>query len=302
VRGPDVNASARDCTLEPAGEGRLALRLGLGQVDGLAEAEAEALVAARGDGYATVEEIRRRAGVTRAALERLAAADAVRSLGLDRRSALWAVRGEAQPAALPLFAAAGLPEQGGEAGTRLPEMPLSEHVVQDYRTLRLSLKAHPMALLRPHYARLRLMTTAEAVAAPDGRRVRTAGVVLVRQKPGSANGVVFVTVEDETGIANLVIWRRVAARFRPVVMGARVVAVEARVQRAEGVTHLVVERMTDRSGDLALLSEDAQRAMGDRGLARADEVLRPVRPDRRTQSPRVHPRDVRVIPKSRDFH
>ena len=136
---------------------------------------------------------------------------------------------------------------------------------------------------------------------PTARGWRLPGVVLVRQKPGSANGVIFVTVEDETGIANLVIWRRVAARFRAAVMGARLVAVRAQVQRAEGVTHLVVERMEDRSADLALLSEDAQRAMAEKGLARADEVLRPVGGDRRGQAPRAHPRDARLIPKSRDF-
>jgi error-prone DNA polymerase len=204
-------------------------------------------------------------------------------------------------AALPLFAAAGIAGEGAESEPALPGMPLSEHVVQDYQTLRLSLKAHPMALLRAHFDRLGMMTAARAVAAPNGARVAVAGVVLVRQKPGSANGVVFVTIEDETGIANLVIWRRVAARFRPVVMGARLVGLRAQVQRAEGITHLVVERMEDRSADLALLSEDAQRAMAEKGLARADEVLRPVGPDRRGPNPRAHPRDVRVIPGSRDF-
>ena len=300
VRGADVNHSARDCTLE-AGEGALALRLGLGMVEGLGEAEAQALVAGRGAGYGDPAAIRR-AGVSRAALETLAAADAFRSLGLDRRGALWAVRGMAAAAPLPLFAAAGVAETGAEPAAALPEMPLGEHVVQDYRMLGLSLKAHPVALLRAHLDRLGVVSTAAAGAAAHGRRVHTAGVVLVRQKPGSANGVIFVTIEDETGIANLVIWRRVAARFRAAVMGARLVRVTARVQRAEGVTHLVVERMEDRSGDLALLSEDAQRAMGDKGIARADEVLSPVAAGRPGHGPPAHPRAVRVMPKSRDFH
>jgi len=299
VRAPDVNRSDRDCTLEP-GQGGLALRLGLRMVDGLGKAEAEALVAGRGAGYGDPAAIRR-TGVSRAALEKLAAADAFRSMGLDRRAALWAVRGMAAGAPLPLFAAAGVAEAAGDSPA-LPEMPLSEHVVQDYRTMRLSLKAHPMALMRVHFDRLGMLTAAQAVAAPNGARVATAGVVLVRQKPGSANGVVFVTVEDETGIANLVIWRRVAARYRAAVMGARLVAVHATVQRAEGVTHLVVERMEDRSADLALLSEDAQRAMADKGLARADEVRRTVGPDPRGQAPRAHPRNTRIMPKSRDFH
>ncbi len=305
VRGADINASAWDCTLEPAGPG-LAVRLGFRMIDGLREDEAAALVAARGEGYAEVSEIRQRSGVLRATLERLAAADAFRSLGLDRRQALWAVRGEATGAALPLFAAAGVPEQGGERPARLPQMPLSEHVVQDFQTTRLSLKAHPMTFLRAGLTRQRILTTAAAVAAPNGARVAVAGVVLVRQKPGSAKGVVFVTLEDETGIANIVVWKRVAAAFRPVVMGARVLLVRGRVQRAEGITHVVAERLVDRTSDLALLSEDAVAEMGDRGLARADEVRRPVSEDARVkpsrQNPRGHPRDVRVIPKSRDFH
>lgn len=312
VRGPDVNHSDWDCTLEPA-EGGFATRLGLRMIDGLREDEARALVEARGAGYGSAAEIRVRARLARASLERLAAADAFRSLGLDRRAALWSVRGEALARPLPLFAATETPEGGADAPAELPEMPLSEHVVQDFQTTRLSLKAHPMEFLRPRLAGQRIRTTAAAVAAPDGARVSVAGVVLVRQKPGSAKGVVFVTVEDETGIANVVVWKRVAARFRAVVMGARVLLVRGRVQRAEGITHIVAETLIDRTGDLALLSEDAVREMGDHGLARADEVKTPVDEDARTkprrsyaepsrQNPRGHPRQVRIIPKSRDFH
>ncbi len=332
VRAPDIDASDWDSTLEPLDaapsstasavssgaavapsderpEGleerppRLALRLGLRMVDGVREDEARALVAARGAGYGAVSEIRRRSGVSRAALERLAAADAFRSLGLDRREALWAVRGEPRDAPLPLFAAAEAAEQAPERPAPLPEMPLSEHVVQDFQTTRLSLKAHPMAFLRDRLAAARVSPCAAAVAAGNGARVAVAGVVLVRQKPGSAKGVVFVTLEDETGIANIVVWKRVAAAFRPVVMGARLMLVRGRVQRAEGVTHIVAERLVDRTGDLALLAEDAVAGLGDRGLARADEVARPVQEDRRgrAQNPRGHPRDVRIVPKSRDF-
>ncbi|MEM9148358.1 MAG: error-prone DNA polymerase [Pseudomonadota bacterium] len=309
VRGPDANASDWDCTLEPADTG-FAVRLGLRLVDGLREDEAHALVAARGAGYPDMAAIRGRAGVTRAGLERMAAADAFRSMGLDRRAALWAVRGEAAGRTLPLFAAADATEQGNEApadgAAQLPAMPRSEQVVQDFQTLRLSLKGHPMEFLRPRLAAQRVATTAAAVAAPNGARVSLAGVVLVRQKPGSAKGVVFITVEDETGIANIVVWKRVATLFRPVLMGARVLLVRGQVQRAEGVTHVVAERLIDRTGDLALLSEDAVRQMGTHGLARADEVLRPIAEDARVapsrQNPRGHPRHVRVIPKSRDFH
>ncbi len=299
----DVNHSDWDNTLEPdpAGEG-LAVRLGFRQVDGLREDEAEALMIARGEGFYQVADIRRRGGLMRRSLELLAAADAFGSLGLDRRAALWAVRGEAPAAALPLFAAADLAEQGEDDETRLPAMPASEHVLQDYQTLRLSLKDHPLRFLRERYGRLGIETTAAAAARPDGSRVRTAGVVLVRQKPGSAKGVVFITIEDETGIANLVVWQRVTERFRPVVMGARILAVEGRVQRADSVTHIVAERLVDRTADLAALSEDALNDPLKGALANADEVVRPV-PDRRGPPPRPsHPRNVRVIPASRDFH
>jgi error-prone DNA polymerase len=235
--------------------------------------------------------------VTRGALEKLAAADAFRSMGMDRRQALWAVRGEAREAALPLFAAADAAEQGAEAPTKLPEMPLSEHVVQDYQTTRLSLKSHPLSFLRPRYAEMRLVTTAEATGLPNGARVQTAGVVLVRQRPGSASGVVFITIEDETGVANLVVWPRVMERFRPVVMASRILAVRGRVQAADNVVHIVADSLIDRSADLNLLSEDHADPL-EGTIANSDEVRKPIPPNRQSG----HPRNHRVIPSSRDFH
>ncbi len=296
VRPADVNHSDWDNTLEPC-DGGFAVRLGLRQIGGLAEAEGEALMAARGPGYETPDALKRRARLTRRSLELLAAADAFRSIGLDRRAALWAVRGEAEGPSLPLFEAAETADQGKEDAVPLPQMPPSEHVLQDYQTTRLSLKAHPMSFLRARYSAMRVLSTAEATAAPIRRRVATAGVVLVRQRPGSASGVVFVTIEDETGIANLVIWPRVMERFRPVVMGARIVMLRGYVQRAENVTHVVVDHITDRTADLKLLTEDAQRHPLEQILANADEVRRPV-PENRHR----HPRNVRIIPSSRDFH
>jgi error-prone DNA polymerase len=309
------------------------VRLGFRQVDGVREDEMEALMAHRFEGYSSVAELRQRAGLSARSVELLAAADAFRSMGLDRRAALWAAKGEAREKALPLFAAADVAEQGAEAETRLPEMPTSEHVIQDYQTTRLSLKDHPMGFLRERYGRLGIVSTAEATAQPNGAKVRCAGVVLVRQRPGSANGVFFVTLEDETGIANLVVWPRVGERFRPVLMGARIMIVKGRVQTADHVTHIVADEIIDRTSDLSLLSEDAQRdplagvlARADHGLhplpssgqalakrlkklasddplrgmlANADEVKRPV-PER--SSAGRHPRNLRIIPKSRDFH
>ncbi|MEM8921525.1 MAG: OB-fold nucleic acid binding domain-containing protein, partial [Pseudomonadota bacterium] len=311
VREADVNFSDWDCTLEPlasAMNGYLALRLGFSRIDGLMEDEIEKLLAHRGEGYDTPADIRRRAGVTRKTLEILAAADAFRSMGLDRRQALWAVRGEARDKALPLFSSVDAAEQGAEPDIRLPQTPLSEHVLQDYQTTRLSLKAHPISFLRARYARMGFVPTREARASRNGARVMTAGVILVRQMPGTASGVVFMTIEDEVGIANLVIWPRVLKRFRPTVMGARIIAVRGRVQTADNVTHIVADSLVDRTGDLSHLSEDAVRQALGRTLAHADEIVKPVDRDPRLPKPgsarqgRIHPRDLRIIPNSRDFH
>lgn len=307
VRPADINHSHWDNTLEPAkagGRWPVALRLGLRQIDGLKEEEMVRLTALRGAGYASPADLRARTRLPRATLEKLASADAFTSLGLSRREALWAIRGETVEAPAPLLALAG--DGVDRSRTELPQMPLSEHVVQDYQTLRLSLKSHPMALLRGLWREERLATTQDACATPTGRRVRTGGLVLVRQKPGTAKGVLFITIEDETGIANLIVWKKVAELFRPVVMGARILAVTGRVQTADNVTHIIAERLEDRSGDLLYLSEDAQREMLDGAMAPVDEVRRPVTarrgPPPKDSSHARHPRDVRVIPKSRDFH
>jgi error-prone DNA polymerase len=307
ARSPDVNASAWDNTLEERADGALALRIGLRQIDGFREDWATRLVERRRGCYASVEALQRRGGLPKAALVRLAEADAMRSLGLDRREAAWAVRRLPDDVALPLFEAAGAEELAEEPLVTLPAMPLPEHVVADYQTLRLSLKGHPMGFLRPRFAAERVATCRQVQALADGRRVRAAGVVLVRQRPGSAQGVVFMTLEDETGIANVVVWPSLMERYRKEVMGARLPLVEGRIQRSpEGIVHLVAERLVDRSADLALLAEDRLSLQGDMPipLANADEVRRPV-PEGRVSgghSPRRHPRDVRILPKSRDFH
>jgi error-prone DNA polymerase len=307
MRPVDVNHSDWDNTLEPAGAGGRAFRVQLGfrQVTGLRQDEMEQLMAARGAGYETPESLMRRAGLSRPVLERLAAADAFGSMGLSRRSALWKVRGEAAGRTLPLFAAAGLAGQGGEAGVTLPLIPRSEEVIQDYQTARLSLKDHPMHFLREVHARRGIIPTREAAQSRNGRRVQTSGLVLVRQQPGTASGVVFITLEDETGIANLVVWPRVKERFRPVIMRARILHVRGRVQTADNVTHIVAEELIDCSGDLSLLTEDTLRDPIRGVLARPDEVARPPDENRgpggRRDTAR-HPRNVRIIPPSRDFH
>ncbi|MBY9068108.1 error-prone DNA polymerase [Hyphomonas sp. WL0036] len=307
ARPVDVNYSDWDNTLEPVEghDGAFAVRLGFRQVSGLSKEDMERLMEMRGPGYDTPDSLMRRTGLPRSVLEHLAAADAFCSLGLSRRDALWKVRGEAPSRSLPLFAAADLAEQGQDAEVPLPEIPPSEHVIQDYQTTRLSLKDHPMRFLRPVHARRGILSTHEATHQSNGKRVQTSGLVLVRQRPGTASGVVFITLEDETGIANLVVWPRVMERFRPVVMRSRMIHVKGRVQTADGVTHIVAEQLIDCTGDLALLSEDVLRDPLKGILAQPDEVARPVQvrkgPAGRRQSG-GHPRDVRVIPPSRDFH
>ena len=304
VREADVNLSDWDNTLEPGTAEHHAVRLGFRQIDGLREDEMEKLLEARINGFDCAEDVRPKSGISRRAMEQLAAADAFRSMGQDRRSALWAARGESQGKTLPLFASAGLAEQGRENSTQLPEMPLAEHVLQDYQTTRLSLKDHPMHFLRSHYSSMRTVSTLEATSLSNGARAQTAGIVLVRQRPGSASGVCFVTIEDETGIANLVIWPNVFERFRAIVMGARIMLVRGRVQRADNVTHIVAEQLIDRTEDLSLLSENAPGDPLRQALDRADEVARPVpgREGPTSRSLHTHPRNVRFVPKSRDFH
>ena len=293
----DVNRSMWDCTLEQQGE---ALRLGLRQIDSLPEHVAAALVSAReaGGRFADVMALKVRAGLSPAIVERLAAADAFGSMGLARRQALWDARSLIAANALPLFAAADAREEGEErARTRLPVMPLSEEVVADYQTQRLSLKAHPMAFLRPELAERGFVHAADLRDRKLRSMVRVAGVVLVRQQPGSAKGVCFITLEDETGVINLVIWPDLKEKQRSVVMGARLMEVRGRVEYDDEVIHVIAQHLFDASEGLARLSDDPLEP----AMARADEVNRLV-PGRVPPPARGHPRNVRVIPKSRDFH
>ncbi|MGL5115801.1 MAG: error-prone DNA polymerase, partial [Beijerinckiaceae bacterium] len=229
VRAADVNASLWDNRLEEATGLQpdcLPLRLGFRQIDGFREDWVQALVAARAAGpFHDAAEMARRACLPTRALRLLAEADAFRSLDLDRRAALWQVSRLPDDDALPLFAhrqADGLPD---ERTAHLPDMRLSEHVVTDYQLTGLSLKAHPMRFLRAGFAAEGALSCRELAQTRDGRRVTVAGVILVRQKPGSAKGVVFMTIEDETGIANVVVWPDLVARFRKEVMGARLIEV-----------------------------------------------------------------------------
>ena len=206
---------------------------------------------------------------------------------------------------LPLFESAIARELPDEQAAPLPEMPLPEQVVADYQTVRLSLKGHPMEFLRAMFTRERVVSCAEISHANNGRRVKCAGVVLVRQRPGSAKGVVFMTLEDETGIANVVVWPKTMARYRKEVMGARLIEVEGFIQSSpEHVVHLVADRLTDRSTELMHLANDA--LVSSHSLPVAGPTG-PLNGDRRDHSDNPaqkhrHPRNVRILPRSRDFH
>jgi error-prone DNA polymerase len=274
-------------------EGERILRLGLNRIDGFRAEWAKALIAARMEApIRDMEDLARRAGMPARALHLLADADALRSIGRTRREAGWEAR-RVPPAQLPLFAAQDLPELGREPDATLPIMPLSEEVAVDYATHRLSLKGHPMQFLRTHFAERGAIDCASINAAKDGMKVRVAGVVLIRQRPGKGNAV-FITIEDESGIVNALLWARDMEKQRRAVMASRLMLIDGEVQRSkENVVHLMVDRVIDASAALQWLNEQP--------MMRGYEVHHPVHA-RATPSPRRHPRDVRILPKSRDFH
>jgi error-prone DNA polymerase len=277
VRAVDVNMSDWDASLEPvAGTGRLALRLGFRQVQGAGEEEMRALVRHRGQGYASPHELWLRSGLTPAALEALARADAFSSQGLSRRQALWAVKALGA-APLPLFAKAeaAAPSQR-EPRVPLPAMPIGEEVIEDYAWLRLSLKCHPVALLRRGLTADGMLPARALGELDSGRWVKVAGLVLVRQRPGSANGIVFITLEDETGVANLVVYPDVFERYRQAILGARLLACWGSIDRQGMVVHVKARRFLDLSRHLDRLSEAESAGEGLMpALARADHGSRP---------------------------
>lgn len=331
VRDIDVSCSFAQNTLENTKDKYCAVRLGFRQIDGFhwldpdeeflkteqakrqgkvyvtQEDWADRIVAARNRRpFTSLEDFARDTGLPKRALILLADADAFRSLGLDGREALWQVRRLPDDVPLPLFEAATAREQPDEHAKPLPAMPRSEQVVADYQTIRLSLKGHPMEFLREMFSRERIVACKEISHENERRRVRCAGVVLVRQRPGSASGVVFMTLEDETGIANVVVWPKIMEQYRKEVMGARLVLVEGYIQSSpEKVTHLIAQRMIDRSHDLVGLANDAlsRKHPAPAGAT----VVEPLNEDSRaladTPAQKIrHPRNVRILPPSRDFH
>jgi error-prone DNA polymerase len=299
VRPIDVNASRWDCTLEE-GRGRYkAVRLGLRMARDLSNADGAAIVTARGAmPFTSIEEIQRRAGVGRGALDRIGDADGFGSLGADRRAGLWAVKGLGS-AALPLFAAADaregkLREEAIEPTVVLAAMGEGAEVVEDYRASGLSLRAHPVAFLRDELKARKMITCAQLQTTRDGRWIELAGLVLVRQKPGSAKGVMFITLEDETEVANLVVWTNVFEKNRRTVLGASMMGVRGQVQREGEVIHVVAQRLDDLSAMLASVGRRADVADIYR-KSRADVVKNPVSPDPRDPAQQPLGRDARDI-------
>ncbi|WP_241527251.1 error-prone DNA polymerase [Sphingomonas turrisvirgatae] len=254
VRPPCINASRWDCTLEPTNGRYLAVRLGLRQVRGLSNADGAAIVGARSTAlFDSVEDVWRRSRVQRAAIEKLADADAYHAFGADRRQGLWKVKGLGE-APLPLFAAADREAQtvsaeGLEPAVTLRPLTDGREVIEDYRSLQLSLRAHPLTFVRDELARRGVTRCADLASIRDGRHVEVAGIILVRQKPGSAKGVLFITIEDETGIANGILWPDRFEAQRRTVMSASMIGMKGRVQKEGEVIHVICDRIIDH-GDL----------------------------------------------------
>lgn len=283
VRPVSINHSHWDCTLEPARGRYKAVRLGFRQVRGLSNLHGAAIAAARGPAhYESVEEVWRRALVPRAAIERLAEADAFACIAQDRRQGLWKVKGLGE-APLPLFAAADAREaafspEGLEPETSLRPMTEGREVVEDYRSLQLSLRAHPLSFLRDDLDNMKIVRCADLPSIRDGCNVEVAGVILVRQRPGSAKGVLFVTIEDETGVAQGILWPDRFDIYRRQIMSASMIAMRGRLQKEGEVIHIICDRIIDH--------DDMLRSIG-----RTDFAVAPGRGDGASHGSGPDPRD-----------
>ncbi|NNJ76677.1 MAG: error-prone DNA polymerase, partial [Anderseniella sp.] len=339
VRDVDINHSMWLSTLEPDAKSlpvsrqyreqattqknTHAVRLGLQQVKGFGEEDATLLIEHRASGYDSVRDLWMRSGLTRRVIEKLADADCFRSIGMNRRDALWAVKALdplSSSERLPLFAAADAQDLQREPDIHLPPMPLGEHVINDYQSLSYSLKAHPLSFLRQRLLQDRYVNSEALQTTPGERMVKVAGLVLVRQRPGSAKGVIFATIEDETGVANIIVWPKAFEKYRTVILGSRCIGVRGRLQTEDGVIHVVAHHLEDLTPLLAEISTLADD-MG--GLANADEVRRPqesiqgkIKPARRfalmAETPSAAGTDHKqlaktkttrqALPKGRNFH
>lgn len=314
VRPVDINRSQWDCTLvegafdatrvaarhaemRPVIKSMRAVQLGFNQVKGLSEERMKTFVLRRGTGYGSVREVWLRSGLDVREIECLANADAFRSIGLDRRAALWEVKALDRKSAaerLPLFDRPGLALPDNEPETKLPAMPPGEHVLHDYRSLGMSLKAHPVRFMRERLARAGITPNIRLGALANGSRVSVAGLILVRQRPGKGNAI-FLTLEDEDTVANIIVWKRDFTRLLPIIMGSRFIRVTGRLQSAPDVIHIVAEDMEDLSSWLGMLHEAGAPDAGGKASP-AKEAGDPY------QDPEVVVRRAReAMPKGRNF-
>jgi error-prone DNA polymerase len=298
VRPVDINYSGWDNSLEEKLDKYCALRLGFRQVKGLKEADMNVLMAGRQKKYAGINELRD-AGIPEAILEKLADADAFRSIGLDRRQALWEVSTQNDR---PLGLFAGQPSDSvGEAGISLPEMQLPEHVIQDYSTVSLSLKAHPVSFVREKLQQLHVLSTNDLTKARDGQFVKVAGLVLVRQRPGTAGGICFMTIEDETGFANVVIFQNLFDKYRKEILQSRLIMVEGKLQVEGEVIHVIVQRCHNFSKLLRQLTVVKEQDLPVLTLSRADEKSIPPFAAKNKRSQVRETAGENNFPKARNF-
>ena len=262
----DINSSNWEYKLEKIGnivkklgkwrtpeDAKMSLRIGIKQIKGIEKNEVKLIVNQRNSGYSDISEIKSRTGIKRETLETLAKADTFHSLGISRRKALWIIRGLSDENYLPLFRHLGDEEIQPEPSVKLPIASLGSQVLEDYKTLRFSLKSHPMTILRKQFKKEKYITCNDLGLKPNGSMVLIAGLVLVRQRPGSANGVIFITLEDETGTSNIICWNSVYRKFRDQVVFSSFLLVRGQLQKENEVSHLIAENIRDISTLLKLI-------------------------------------------------
>lgn len=295
VRPIDINYSAWDNLLEEKSGKYHALRLGFRQITGIREEDIEALVANRNQGYQHPHELMD-AGVKLSTLERLADADAFCSIGLDRRQALWEVSALADR---PIALFEKQPSESTlETQAALPLMSKGEHVIQDYSSTSLSLKAHPVSFVREQLSLLRVIPTKDLPGLSDGQSVKVAGLVLVRQRPGTAKGVCFITIEDESGFTNLVVFENLFEKFRKEIIQSRLLMVEGKLQIEGEVIHVIVKRCFDLTGMLRVMDRAESRDFPAVAFSRSDERSAPYP---QSAGPEKSNTNTQVMPKGRNF-
>jgi error-prone DNA polymerase len=318
IREPDINFSVWDSVLESSRfdprrvavkhkdmrtviQTENAVRLGFRQIKGLSKLDMQLLVLNRGEGYTSVRDLWLRSGLPKSVIAQLAEADAFRSLGLDRRAALWNVQALDETRAqerLPLLDRPDVGLFSEEPEVTLPVMRASEHVVGDYRSLSLSLKAHPVSFLRHKLEKISVVANDRIRELRNGQRLSVAGLVLIRQRPGTSKGIIFMTIEDETGVANIIVRESVFHRFRPEVLGSRFIRVTGRLQIASDVVHIIAERIENLSSWLNLLTRAEQPG----SLSDAAPQDRMTAPQSRAQTASTLSNVSSLMPKGRNFH